>query len=73
MKIVEVSFFESLSEKDVKLAIAIEAFIKGSVSVEKAAEIAKLPLQSFLEELRKRGHAAYQYSYEELGLEYSSP
>jgi len=51
MKIVEVSVPKGLSEKDVKLAIAIEAFIKRSVSVEKAAEIAKLPLQSFLEEL----------------------
>ena len=69
MKVIEVKVPEGLSEKDVKLAIAIEAFVRGSVSVGKAAEIAELPLQVFLEELRKRGHAAYQYSDEEVTKE----
>ena len=47
MKVVQVKVPESLSERDVKVAAAIEAFLRGSVSVGKAAEIAEA-----LEELK---------------------
>jgi len=66
MKVVHVKVPESLSEKDVKLATAIEAFLKGSVSVEKAAEIAEMPIQEFLVELRRRGVPAYPYTDDEV-------
>lgn len=65
MKVVQVKVPESLSERDVKVAAAIEAFSRRSVSVGKAAEIAEIPIQEFLLELRKRGIPAYPYTAEE--------
>jgi len=69
MKVVQVKVPESLSEKDVKVAAAIEAFSRGSVSVGKAAEIAEIPIQEFLLELKRRGIPAYPYSDEEASRE----
>jgi len=65
MKVVHVRVPESISERDVKVAAAIEALSKGAVSVGKAAEIAELPIQEFLVELKKRGVRAYPYADEE--------
>ena len=65
MKVVHVKVPESLSDRDVKLAAAIEAFSKGSVSVGKAAEIAEISIQEFLVELRRRGVPAYPYTDDE--------
>ena len=52
-KVVQVKVPEFLSERDVKVAAAVEAFSKGSISVGKAAEIAEVPIQEFLVELKK--------------------
>ena len=65
MKVVHVKVPESISDRDVKVAAAIEVLSKGVVSVGKAAEIAELPIQEFLYELKKRGVDAYKYSDEE--------
>ena len=65
MKIVHVKVPESLSERDVKVAAAIEALSQGTVSVGKAAEIAELPMQEFLSELKKRGVPPYPYTDED--------
>jgi predicted HTH domain antitoxin len=65
VKVVQVKVPESLSERDVKVATAVEAFSRGSISVEKAAEIAEIPIQEFLLELRKRGIPAYPYTDKE--------
>lgn len=65
MKVVRVKVPESLSDRDVKLAAAIEAFSRGSVSVGKAAEIAEIPIQEFLVELRRRDIPAYPYTDDE--------
>ena len=65
MKVVSVKVPDSLHERDVKVAAAIEAFSKGSVSVGKAAEIAEMSIQEFLVELRRRGVPAYPYSEDE--------
>ena len=51
-----------MSERDVKTAAAVEAFSKGTISVGKAAEIAEMPLQEFLIELKKRHIKAYPYT-----------
>ena len=64
-KVVSIEVPEGLDEKDVRLAIAVEAFRRGLVSVGKAAELAGLPLQAFIEELRRRGIPAYRYNDEE--------
>jgi predicted HTH domain antitoxin len=64
-KVVEVRVPEFLSERDVKVATAVEAFSKGSISVGKAAEIAEVPIQEFLVELKKRHIQAYPYSDKE--------
>jgi len=53
-------------EKDVRLAYAIDLFLRGIVSVERAAELAGINLYDFLVELRRRGIQAYPYSDEEL-------
>ena len=53
-------------EREVRLAYAIDLFIRGIVSVERAAELAGISLYEFLLELRKRGIQAYPYSDEEL-------
>jgi predicted HTH domain antitoxin len=65
MKVVQVKVPESLSERDVKVAAAVEAFSRESISVGKAAEIAEIPIQEFLLELRKRGIPAYPYTDKE--------
>ena len=65
MKVVQVKVPESVSERDVKVAAAVEAFSRGSISVGKAAEIAEIPIQEFLLELRKRGISAYPYTDKE--------
>jgi len=65
MKVVHVKVPESISDRDVKVAAAIEALSKGVVSVGKAAEIAELSIQEFLYELKKRGVDAYKYLDEE--------
>ncbi len=64
-KMVQVRVPEFLSERDVRIAAAIEAFSKGSISVGKAAEIAEIPIQEFLVELKKRGIIAYTYTKKE--------
>jgi predicted HTH domain antitoxin len=64
-KVVQVRVPEFLSERDVKVAAAIEAFSKGSLSVGKAAEIAEISIQEFLVELRKRCVPAYPYTKKE--------
>lgn len=73
MKVIQVKVPEGLKEKDIKLVVAIEAFRRGLVSIGKAAELAELPLQVFIEELKKRGIPAYRYdekeALRELGLE----
>jgi len=53
-------------EREVKLAYAVDLFLRGTVSVERAAELAGMSLYDFLIELRKRGIQAYPYSDEEL-------
>ncbi len=53
-------------EREVKLAYAIDLFVRGVVSVERAAELAGLSLYDFIQELRRRGITAYPYSDEEL-------
>ena len=53
-------------EREVKLAYAIDLFVRGVVSVERAAELAELSLYDFTRELQKRGITAYPYSDEEL-------
>ena len=65
MKVVQVKVPESLSERDVKVATAVEAFSRSSISVGKAAEIAEIPIQEFLLELKKRGIPAYPYTDKE--------
>ena len=64
-KVVQVKVPEFLSERDVRIATAIEAYSKGSISVGKAAEIAEIPIQEFLVELKKRGITAYPYTDKE--------
>lgn len=64
-KVVQVKVPEFLSERDVRIAAAIEAFSKGSISVGKAAEIAEISIQEFLVELKKRGIKAYSYTNRE--------
>jgi len=65
MKEVQVKVPESMSERDVKVATAVEAFTRGLVSIGKASEIAEISIQEFLVELRKRGIAAYPYNDED--------
>lgn len=62
---VQVKVPEFLSDRDVRIGAAIEAFRNGSISVGKAAEIAEIPLQEFLVELKKRGIKAYLYTDKE--------
>ena len=60
-------------EREVRLAYAVDLFLRGVVSVERAAELAGMSLYDFLVELRRRGIPAYPYSdeelWEELGIE----
>ena len=52
-KVVEVKVPEFLSDKDVRIAAAVEAFSKGSISVGKAAEIAEIPTKNFWSNSKK--------------------
>ena len=54
------------AEKEVRLAYAVDLFLRGVVSVERVAELAGMNLYDFLVELRRRGIQAYLYSDEEL-------
>jgi len=69
MRVVQVKVPEPMSERDVKVAAAIEAFSRGSVSVGKAAEIAEISIQEFLLELRRRAIPAYPYTDKEASKE----
>ncbi|MCJ7505493.1 UPF0175 family protein [Candidatus Bathyarchaeota archaeon] len=69
MKVVEVKVPESLPERDVKVAAAVEAFSRGFASIGKASEMAEMPIQEFLVELRRRNIAAYPYTDEEASEE----
>ena len=60
------SYYVGDVEKEVRLAYAVDLFLRGIVSVERAAELAGISLYDFLVELRKRGIQAYSYSDEEL-------
>jgi len=53
-------------EHEVKLAYAIDLFLRGIVSVERAAELAEMHLYDFILELKRRGLYAYPYSDEEV-------
>ena len=53
-------------EEEVRLAYAVDLFLRGVVSAERAAELAGMSLYDFLAELRKRRISAYLYSDEEL-------
>ena len=65
LKTIEIRVPEPITEHDVKLATAIDVFNRKLVSLNRAAEIAEVPLQEFLVELKKRGISAYPYSDEE--------
>ncbi len=56
-------------EKDVKLALAIDLFFRGIISLGRAAEIAEIPIQDFIHELRKRGIVPFTYDEDELKRE----
>ncbi len=60
------SHYDGDVEREVRLAYAIDLFLRGIVSVERAAELAGMGLYEFLLELRKRRIHAYPYSDEEL-------
>ena len=64
-KVVHIKVPEFLSQRDVRIAAAVEAFSKGSISIGKAAEIAEIPIQEFLVELKKRHIKAYPYTDKE--------
>ncbi len=64
-KVVQVRVPEFLSDRDVRVAAAIEAFRKDLISVGKAAEIAEVSIQEFLVELKKRDVKAYPYTDKE--------
>ena len=53
-------------EKDVNLALAIELFLRGLISIGRAAEIAGLPIQDFIYELKKRGIKPFSYDEEDI-------
>ena len=53
-------------ERDVKLAFAIDLFTRGIISIEREAEIADVPIQDFISELRRRGIHPFNYDNEEL-------
>jgi len=64
LKTIEIRVPESISERDVKLATAVMAFQKRIISLNRAAEIAEMPLQEFLIELKNRNIPAYHYTDE---------
>gem|GEM_PF-4008414 len=70
----KLSSYKSKEEtaKLLKLLYAIELFREGLISIGKAVEIAEMPYQEFIVELRKRDVHAFHYEDEdalkELGL-----
>ena len=64
LKTIEIQVPESISERDVKLATAVMAFQKRIISLNRAAEIAEMPLQELLIELKNRNIPAYHYTDE---------
>jgi len=52
-------------EQEARLAYAIDLFLRGIVSVERAAELAGIHLYDFILELKRRGLHAYPYSDDE--------
>ena len=65
LKTIEIRVPEPITERDVKLATAVDVFNRKLVSLNRAAEISEVPLQEFLVELKKRGISAYPYADEE--------
>jgi len=65
LKVVRVKVPESMSDRNVRIAAAIEALLNGKASIGKAAEIAEISIQEFLYELKKRGVPAYPYTDKE--------
>jgi len=65
MKILKIKVPEPLTDRDARIAVAIEAFTRNLASTGMAAEIAEIPLQELLVELKKRGVPAYSYTDEE--------
>ncbi len=65
MKTIQVKVPETITERDVKLATAIDAFNRKIISLNRATEIAEIPLQEFLVELKRRNIPAYPYTEEE--------
>ena len=61
----EIKVPESISEYDVRLATAIDAFNRGLISLNRASEIAEISLQQFIVELRKRDITVFPCSDEE--------
>jgi predicted HTH domain antitoxin len=61
----EIKAPEPPTDRDVKLAVAIEAVTRNLVSTGREAEIAEIPIQELLVELKKRGIPAYTYTDEE--------
>ena len=53
-------------KKDVNLALAIELFLRGLISIGRAAEIAGLPIQDFIYELKKRRIKPFSYDEEDI-------
>ncbi|MHA1595055.1 MAG: UPF0175 family protein [Candidatus Baldrarchaeia archaeon] len=53
-------------EAEVRLAYAIDLFLRGVVSLGRAAELANMHIYDFIMELRRRGLFAFSYSEEEV-------
>ncbi len=53
-------------EQEARLAYAIDLFLCGIISIERAAELADMHLYDFILELKRRGLYAYSYTDEEL-------
>ena len=65
MKTIQVKVPETITEHDVKLATAIDAFNRKIISLNRSTEIAEIPIQEFLVELKRRDIPAYPYTEEE--------
>lgn len=57
------------TEKDIRLAVAIEWYRRGALSQGKAAEVAEVPLADFLDELAARRIDVVEVDLEELRRE----
>jgi len=56
---------EDLKEK-AKLSLALELFKNGTLSLEQAAKLAGMPMEDFMDELRRRKMPITDYSGDEL-------